>query len=116
MSQIGLWVADGATRQFRYWSDEIYRIWGFDPLKGLPSRDEMWGRIHPDIREKVWEEVQGKVSQKGNYAGAFRIVLPDGTLKHIEATSHHIFSARGELVEVVSTHVDVTERKRSEAW
>jgi PAS domain S-box-containing protein len=116
MSQIGLWVADGATRQFRYWSDESYRIWGFDPLKGLPSRDEMWGRIHPDIREKVWEEVQGKVSQKGNYAGAFRIVLPDGTLKHIEATSHHIFSARGELVEVVSTHVDVTERKRSEAW
>ena len=45
----------------------------------------MWGRIHPDIRERVWEEIQEKVSQKRDYAGEFRIVLPDGTLKYLEA-------------------------------
>src|SRR5712672_3381274 len=123
LSHTGLWVADGATRRFLYWSDQSYRIWGFDPLQGLPSREDMWGRIHPDIREAVWEEVQEKVSQKQDYAGEFRIVLPDGTLKYLEAASHHVFSTRGKLLKVVSTHVDVTERKRaedalrrSEAW
>ncbi len=42
------------------------------------------------------------------------MVLPDGTVKHIHAIHHPVFSASGELVEVVGTHVDVTERKRAE--
>ena len=44
----------------------------------------------------------------------FRIVLPDGTVKHLHAVGHPVFSAGGELIEVVGTHVDVTERKRAE--
>ena len=31
-----------------YWSEEAYRIWGFDPLQGIPSREAVWQRIHPD--------------------------------------------------------------------
>jgi C4-dicarboxylate-specific signal transduction histidine kinase len=40
-------------------------------------------------------------------------VLPDGTIKHIEVTGQPMFSAQGELVEMVATQVDVTERKRA---
>jgi PAS domain-containing protein len=43
-----------------------------------------------------------------------RIVLPGGTVKHLEAIGHHLFSANGELVQVLGTNVDVTERKRAE--
>ena len=49
-----------------------------------------------------------------DYSSEFRIVLPDGTVKHLEAINHHLFSADGELVQVVGTNVDVTERKRAE--
>jgi signal transduction histidine kinase len=52
--------------------------------------------------------------QKRDYAVEFRILLPDGTVKYLEAITHHQFSASGELLEVVSTHVDVTERKRAQ--
>jgi C4-dicarboxylate-specific signal transduction histidine kinase len=52
--------------------------------------------------------------QKRDFAAEFRIVLPDGTVKHLEATTHHVFSPLGALVEAVSTHVDVTERKRAQ--
>jgi C4-dicarboxylate-specific signal transduction histidine kinase len=41
-------------------------------------------------------------------------VLPDGTLRHIEATGNPLFSEDGELAEMVATQVDVTERKRAE--
>ena len=37
-------------------------------------------------------------------------MLPDGTVKHIHAIHHPVFSRSGELVEVAGTHVDVTER------
>jgi PAS domain S-box-containing protein len=58
LSHTGTWVLDGTTKRFLYWSDESYRIWGFDPLQGLPSRDDMWERIHPDDRERLWGQVR----------------------------------------------------------
>jgi PAS domain S-box-containing protein len=113
LSHTGTWVSDG-TLTTVYNSEESYRIWGFDPLQGLPSRDAMWQRIHPDDRGRVWEEVQEAVRQKRDYAGEFRIVLPDGTIKYLDVTAHHRFSARGEVVEILRTNVDVTEGKRAE--
>jgi len=114
LSHTGTWVLDGATKRFLYWSDESYRIWGFDPLQGLPSRDDMWGRIHPDDRERLWREVQEALREKRDFLSEFRILLPDGTVKYLEANTHHEFSSLGELIEVVCTNVDVTERKRAQ--
>ena len=113
LSHTGTWVSDG-TLTTVYNSEENCRIWGVDPLQGLPSRDAMWQRIHPDDRGRVWEEVQEAVRQKRDYAGEFRIVLPDGTIKYLDVTAHHRFSTRGELVEILRTNVDVTEGKRAE--
>ena len=97
-----------------YWSEESYRIWGLDPLQGLPDRETVLQRIHPDDRERVDVETEEAVRQKRGFALEFRIVLPDGTVKYIEATGHPLFSADGELVEMIATHVDVTERKRAQ--
>jgi formate hydrogenlyase transcriptional activator len=44
----------------------------------------------------------------------YRIVLPDGTVKHIHGLAHPVFNSNRELVEVVGTAIDVTERKRAE--
>src|SRR6266404_4648973 len=114
LSHTGTWVLDGTTMRFLYWSDESYRIWGFDPLKGLPTRDGMWERIHPDDRERLWEEVQEALREQRDFFEEFRILLPDGTVKYLEANTHHEFSPLGALLEVVCTNVDVTERKRAQ--
>jgi PAS domain S-box-containing protein len=110
----GTWVLDGTTRHFLYWSDESYRIWGFDPLQGLPSRDDMWERIHPDDQERLGKEVQDALREKRDFLAEFRILLPDGTVKYLEANTYHEFSPLGELIEVICTNVDVTERKRAQ--
>jgi PAS domain S-box-containing protein len=97
-----------------YWSQESYRIWGLDPLQGLPDRDTVLQRIHPDDRERVNVETEEALREKREFTLEFRIVLPDGIVKHIESTGRPLFSADGELVEMVATHVDVTERKRAQ--
>jgi PAS domain S-box-containing protein len=102
------------ARRIVYWSDENYRIWGFDPAQGLPSYEAAVQRVHPDDRDAVREELLKALHEKRDYAFQWRIVLPDGTIKYLEATGHHVFSASGELVEVIGTHVDVTERRRAE--
>ena len=97
-----------------YWSQESYRIWGLDPLQGLPSRETVLQRIHPDDRERVNVETEGALRQRRDFSIEFRIVLPDGAVKYIESTGRPLFSADGELVEMIATHVDVTERKRAQ--
>ncbi|QPF88639.1 AAA family ATPase [Bradyrhizobium commune] len=98
-----------------YWSEELYRIWGFDPLQGIPSREIWQQRLHPDDRNRFLEKHQGGSRQNGGYAIDYRIVLPDGTIKHLRSIGHPSYSAAGELIEVVGTTIDITERKRAEA-
>jgi PAS domain S-box-containing protein len=114
LSHIGTWVMNGTTRRFLYWSNESYRIWGFNPLQGLPSREDFWGRIHPDDRERVWGKVHEAMREQRDFFAEFRILLPDGTVKHLEANTRHEFSPQGALLEVLCTSVDVTERKRAQ--
>ena len=97
-----------------YWSEESYRIWGLDPLEGLPSRETVLQRIHPDDRERANVEAEQALLQKRNFALEFRIILPDGTIKYIQSIGRPLFSADGETVEMVATHVDVTERKHAQ--
>jgi PAS domain S-box-containing protein len=114
LSRSGNWVYSPITKLYVYWSDESYRIWGFDPLQGLPSREDMRQRIHPDDRDRVREAVQESVRQKTDFTAEFRILLPDGTVKYLEATTHHLFSSEGALLEGMTSTVDVTQRKLAE--
>ena len=97
-----------------YGSLEIYRIWGFDPAQGVPSREAVFQRIHPDDRDRLDAEVQRALGEKRRYSIGYRIVLPDGTVKHLESIGEPEFSATGELIEIVATQIDVTERKCAE--
>ena len=67
-----------------YGSEETYRIWGFDPAQGVPTLEAVFQRIHPDDRDRLNAEVRRAVSEKRGYTTAYRIVLPDGTIKHLE--------------------------------
>jgi PAS domain S-box-containing protein len=97
-----------------YFSEESYRILGLDPQQGLPDRATVLQRIHPDDRERMDEAFQEASRQKRGYAVEFRILLPDGTLKFLESTGYPLVSADGELVEILGTTVDVTERRRAQ--
>ena len=97
-----------------YGSEETYCIWGFDPAEGIPSREAVFRRIHPDDRDRLDAEVQRALGEKRHYSVGYRIVLPNGTEKHVESIGEPAFSATGELIEIVATQIDVTERKRAE--
>ena len=112
LSHTGSWAFNAG--EAIYWSEENFRIWGFNPQQGLPDRETVLRRIHPEDRDRVVEHIQKAVREKSDYAVEFRIVLPEGTVKHIRGLGRPVFSATGEFVEVVGTQLDVTERKRAE--
>jgi formate hydrogenlyase transcriptional activator len=113
LTQTGSFACDISSRKVLYCSEELFRIFGFDPKEGLPT-DKFLERIHPEDHDKVLEIYQKAVSQKADYTVDYRVVLPDGTVKYIQSIGHPVLDATGEVVECVGTAVDVTERKRAE--
>src|SRR5258707_8233670 len=92
----------------------MFRLFGFDPQQGLPMFDQWLQRIHPEDRDKVSLASEKTFLTKVNCDVEFRIVKPDGTVKHIHGIGHPVLSATGELVQVLGRMVYVTERKRAE--
>src|SRR6202051_2717855 len=111
----GSWAWNVATRQGVYWSQENYRLLGFDPEGGIPSNEAFYERIHPEDRERVRREVFLERPNEGpHFDVEFRIVLPDGAIKYVRSTGHPVRGISGDLLEYVGTSIDVTERKRAD--
>ena len=114
LSRTGSWAWDPMADKALYWSDEMFRIFGFDSRERIPTGPEFGQRIDPDDHDRVFEHVRSSVRQKIDYIVDHRIILPDGTVRHIETIGHPVVDSSGELVEYVGTAMDVTERKRAE--
>jgi PAS domain S-box-containing protein len=115
LTRTGSWAWSVATRHSVYWSQENYRLFGFDPEGDIPSDEAFYQRIHPEDRDRVRREVFLERPDEGSHFDVeFRIVLPDGAIKYVRSTGHPVRNISGELLEYVGTSIDVTERKRAD--
>ena len=114
LSKSGSWAFNPATKEITHWSQERYRLFGFDPKAGIPSFEAILQRIHPEDRSKWLENGEDAVRERRDSDLEFRVVLPDGEIKHLYGVGHPVFSESGDLVEVMGLGIDVTERKRAE--
>jgi PAS domain S-box-containing protein len=114
LSHTGSWARDVAAGQYTHSSEEYARLFGFDPQRDRPSRDDFLQRIHPEDRGRVAEVVEKATREQTDYEVDYRVVLPDGTMKCLHAVGRPVFSASGDLVQLVGTVMDVTERRQAE--
>ncbi len=114
LAHTGTWVWRVTGRDAVYLSEEWYRVYGFDPDAGAPTWSERLQRVHPEDRVKWQETIDRAISEKSDYEVEFRILLPDGTVKHIYTVGHPVFNASGDVTEFVGSSADITERKQAE--
>jgi PAS domain S-box-containing protein len=115
LSRTGSWAWNAATRQSVYWSQENYRLFGFDPEGGIPSDEAFYQRIHPEDRDRIRREVFLERPHEGSdFDVDFRIILPGGVIKYVRSTGHPVRNISGDLLEYVGTSIDVTERKQAD--
>jgi PAS domain S-box-containing protein len=114
LTQTGSCAIDGTSRETIYWSEEMFRLFGLDPQQGLPKWDQWLQRIHAEDRDKFKRAGDRTFFDKANCDVEFRVVKPDGTVKHVHGIGHPVLSPDGELVQIVGTMVDITARKRAE--
>src|SRR6202022_4118476 len=114
LTHTGSWAWDPRTDKVLYCSEEMYRIFGLDPRKSLPTRENFRQQIHPEDRDWVRKRLERSLREGVDAFAEYRVLLPDGTVRHINASGHPVLDEDGELIEFVGTAVDVTGRKRSE--
>jgi len=114
LSHTGSWAWIPATGDIRYWSEECYRVLGFDPHGGQPRFETFFQRIHPDDQAKQRATAETALRMKADFEQDYRIVHPGGEVRDIHGVGHPVLSPSGDLVEFVGTVIDITERKRAE--
>jgi PAS domain S-box-containing protein len=114
ISHTGCWARNPTTGAL-FWSQEEWRIFGLDPEKTRLSYEMFLQMIHPEDRASLEETSRRAVSEKISYDIPFRIVLPDGSIKHIHSVGKPFFEESGAVTEYIGVSMDVTERKRDEA-
>jgi len=113
LTHTGSWVWNVRTDAL-FWSQEVFRIYDYDPEKMAHPTWDFFERVHPEDRPKFEQRKKRMASTQKEWANSeidFRIVLPDGTIKHLHSIAHPVIESGDE---VVGTVMDVTERKHAE--
>ncbi len=114
LTRSGSWAWDVRTQDV-FWSLEMFRIFGYDPETVKPTLAHFLERVHPEDRASVAERAKNELAQKvsKDSEGDYRIILPDGTTKHLHSIAHPVMNESGEVTEVYGTTMDVTGQYES---
>jgi two-component system cell cycle sensor histidine kinase/response regulator CckA len=104
------WTSDPGKTRFLYVSPAYEKVWGRS-CASLYERPASWlEAIHPEDRDHV-EEAARTRQVRGDYDEVYRIVQPDGAVRWIHDRAFPVASATGEILRVVGTAEDITERR-----
>jgi PAS domain S-box-containing protein len=114
LGRMGSWAQNVVSGSF-FASPELLRIFGRESNEEKPTREMLREYIHPGDRALYVEMVTKATHEKAAWDFDYRIVIPDGSIKHIHAVAHPVFNGSGDLIEYIGTIMDVTERRLAEA-
>jgi PAS domain S-box-containing protein len=110
LAKVGSWERH-IDADIIYWSDEISRILG---VPSLPSNfPDFLKCVHPRDREKI-VEADGKVrSTMAPVETEYRIIRPDGEVRHVRSIVEAIRNDKGVPVRLAGATQDITERVKA---
>ncbi|NRR92826.1 CHASE3 domain-containing protein [Winogradskyella undariae] len=100
-----IWYVDENTYHF---SDNLYKLLGVEPNSFEPSLENLFGFIHEDDREGLGQEVNSMIKNEELPFVNYRIVQPDGTIKHFKAHAQLIDNGF-EDKQLLGVTLDVTD-------
>jgi PAS domain S-box-containing protein len=94
------------------WSDEIFRIFEYDSTR-TPSVELHNQRVHPDDIALVEQTQDRQTNDSIDVDIEYRLLMPDGRVKHLRAVAHPLHDSSGNL-EYVAAFMDMTATKQAQ--
>ena len=101
-----------ATTDQIYWSAETYRIYEFDRA-APPTLAQIVQQTHPEDRDFLAGRLERARYEKTDYDLEYRLLMEDGSVKHLQVVAHALAGKSGDL-EFVGAVMDISRRKRAE--
>ena len=112
-AHMGSWEWDMTTGKVS-WSDELYRIYGFEPGQFEPTYEAYLNIVHPDERDRVNQAISAALQEVGTLRQEHRAIRPDGSEWICHVQGRVIADGNGRPITMVGIAQDITERKRTE--
>lgn len=95
-----------------FWSEETFRIFGYD-WTTKPTLELVVQRTHPEDRAAMQNTINRATREGREFDDEYRLLMPDGTVKHVHVLARAVRSAQGGI-EFVGAVTDVTVAKETE--
>jgi PAS domain S-box-containing protein len=111
IAQIGSWDRNLQEDKL-YWSDEQYRIWGYEPGEVAPSHELVKSHIYPDDL-KIFEKAHATAFyRKDPHDIEYRIIRKDGVLRTVHSIAEVEWDEEGKPLRHFGCLQDISERKK----
>jgi len=113
IAHLGNWECDIATSTMT-WSDEIYRIFGWEPQSFAADYDRFLEVVHPEDREMVQEALDNAMrTPKAKYAVEHRLLRADGSERIVQERGLVVRDVSGKPVRMMGIILDITEQEKN---
>ncbi len=119
IAHLGSWVLDLTEKDDLYanavqWSDEMYRIAGYEPGTVKVSNEFFFSLVPPEEHQAIRQAVDDTVRERRPYSIVHRLIRPDGEMRTVQETAQLFLDERtGELLRMVGTAHDITGRQQA---
>jgi PAS domain S-box-containing protein len=103
---IGSYSWNLQTGELEY-SDNLFRLFGFEPNEFKPSFEKYHSLIHPDDKEQVMRDGMETMRTKKLNANIYRIITKNGKIKHFRSTGK--FFGEENNVMLIGTVQDISQ-------
>ena len=109
LANVGSWSWDVRTNEVA-WSEQAFRIFGYDPAHDVATQTAFFAALHPDDRERLSSHT-ARSAATGITAPPprCRFIHKDGSTRHVILTGTPIRDQGGTLIRIVGAALDVTE-------
>jgi PAS domain S-box-containing protein len=106
---IGVWEYDLSAGSL-VWDDRMYELYGCSRASEKAPYTLWSESLHPADRARCERESQAAIEGIRPFDTTFRVITPDGSVRHIKAAAHVMRDAQGRPQRMIGVNFDVTER------
>ncbi|GAB4229758.1 MAG: hypothetical protein Kow00121_58640 [Elainellaceae cyanobacterium] len=113
-AKAGTWQWEIETNR-AFWSDENFRLLGYEPKCCMPTYENWLQAVHPDDRDAVQAQVNQALTERFDLNCEFRVQLPDGAVRWLADIGQLTYDNQGNPTGMIGIQIDITDRKQTEA-
>jgi PAS domain S-box-containing protein len=113
IAKIGSWYLNLATNDV-IWTEELYRMYGFDPTQPVPNFSEFENLYTPDSWNTLATHVQQTIETGEPFELELELVRKDGSIGWLLAKGVPVFDEKKQIIGLRGIAQDIHERKQLE--